>query len=310
MMPRIFPIGGGKGGVGKSFVAANIGALIARRGHRVVLVDLDLGGSNMHTLLGLKKTECGIDSYLNKTVETLEQAAFPTPIPNLFLISSTHCSMEIANLYHAQKIKLINGIKALSFDFVILDLGAGTNFNTLDFFLTSDNGIFVFTPEPTSIENGFRFIKAAYLRRLKQIIHLNSFQKIIKDAASESDERQLGATDIIDMVLKYDPEREMFLRESISRFQFGFILNQFRKTTDARLGQKLEMVCNRHFYSRFKFLGNINYDERVPESIFRKALFSTQYPDASASRALYGISEAITQGTVGIAQSVERDEVV
>ena len=52
---------------------------------------------------------------------------------HLFLISSSTCSMEIANLFYAQKIKLINAIKKLPFDYVLIDLGAGTNFNTLDF---------------------------------------------------------------------------------------------------------------------------------------------------------------------------------
>ena len=70
-MPEIIPIGGGKGGVGKSFIAANAGALIAKRGYRVVLVDLDLGGPNTHTFLGLKNPKGGTDSYLNKDVKTL-----------------------------------------------------------------------------------------------------------------------------------------------------------------------------------------------------------------------------------------------
>jgi flagellar biosynthesis protein FlhG len=284
-MPEIIPIGGGKGGVGKSFIAANTGALIAKRGYRVVLVDLDLGGPNTHTFLGLKNPKGGMGSYLSKAAKTLEQAAVATPFPNLFFVGSTHCSMEIANLYHAQKLKLINGIKAFSFDFVILDLGAGTNFNTLDFFLISDRGVFICTPEPTSIENSFRFIKAVYLRRLKQNIQLNSYQQILKQAAPDPG-------NIIDTALKYDPKQEMFLRETIRRFQFGFIINQFR-TANAKLGKHVETACNRHFYSTFKFLGNVNFDERVSHSIFKKNLFSLRYPDAAASQALNGICEAL-----------------
>lgn len=277
--------------MGKSFIAANIGALIAKRGYRVVLVDLDLGGPNMHTFLGLKNPSGGINSYLNKTVESLALAADPTPLPNLFCISSTHCSTEISNLHHAQKIKLIRAIKALSFDVIILDLGAGTSFNTLDFFLMSDRGVFVCTPEPTSIENAFRFIKAAYLRRIKKIIKLNSFRKILGETAP-------GSTDTIDRVLKHDPKREPLLRESIRRFQFGFVINQFRKTADPQLGQKMEKVCNRHFYSKFNFLGSLNYDDRVSESIFRRTLFTLQHPDASASQVLNNICEKLLHGTM------------
>ena len=142
-MPEIYPIGGGKGGVGKSFIVASLGALFARQGNKVVLVDLDLGGSNLHTFLGIKNPKNGIDSFLNKKVKALEQVAVPTYVPNLFIISSLHCSIEIANLFHTQKQKIIKAIKKLPFDYILLDLGAGTNFNTLDFFLTSKNGILI-----------------------------------------------------------------------------------------------------------------------------------------------------------------------
>lgn len=54
-MPQIFPIAGGKGGVGKSFISANLGTLMAKYGYRVALIDLDLGASNLHTFLGVKK---------------------------------------------------------------------------------------------------------------------------------------------------------------------------------------------------------------------------------------------------------------
>ena len=186
-MPTIYPIGGGKGGVGKSFVAASLGALIARHGRTVALIDLDLGASNLHTFLGMQAPKDGLNLFLNKDAQTLESVAVPTPITNLFLISSSTCSMEIANLFYAQKIKLINAIKKLPFDYVLIDLGAGTHFNTLDFFLTSNKGVFVCTPEPTSIENAFRFIKAVYLRKIKQLIKRHDFDAQAKAAVLDTD---------------------------------------------------------------------------------------------------------------------------
>ena len=298
-MPEIIPIGGGKGGVGKSFISANLGALIARYGKRVVLVDLDLGASNLHTFLGLPNPKGGLNSYLNKSTNQLESVALPTQYTNLFFISSVNCSMEIANLYHAQKLKLTAAIAKLPYDYILLDLGAGTNFNTLDFFLTSSNGVVVCTPDPTSIENAFRFIKAAYLRRLKQIIKANSFNDMVKSAV-ESGRKAVRSNDIIELVLKHDPERETLLRESINHFQFKFILNQFRKNSDTTLGEKLKIVCNRHFYSQFDFLGNIRFDERVSDSILSKTLYARKHPDAPTSADLNLIAERLTQkGPIG-----------
>ena len=79
-------------------------------------------------------------------------------------------------------------------------------FNTLDFFIASDRGVFVCTPEPTAIENAFRFIKAAYLRKLKKIIQLNSFQKIVKEAVR--DDRHPAQQD-----LQFGLESPLALRE-------------------------------------------------------------------------------------------------
>jgi len=297
-MPEIYPIGGGKGGVGKSFVAANLGASIAKQGHQVVLVDLDLGASNLHTFLGIENPKIGINSFLNKSIEKFENIAIPTNIPNLFFIGSLHCSMEISNLVYARKLKIIKAVRNLPFDYVILDLGAGTNFNTLDFFLTSNDGIFICVPEPTSIENAFRFIRATYLRKLKRIIKRHAFNAAVKDAVfspNPADNAAPQSRDIIDIVLKQDPDRELFLREKLSEFNFKLILNQFRKNIYPTLGQKIETVCNRHFYSTFQFLGNISYDERVAETVFSRKLYVHKYPYTTTSIDLKKTADVITK---------------
>ncbi len=294
-MSKIYPIGSGKGGVGKSFIAASLGVLLAKQGKTVVLVDLDLGGSNLHTLLGIKNPKSGIDSFLYKKVKRLEHVAVPTSIPDLFIISSLHCSMEIPNLFYVQKQKIINAIRELPFDYILLDLGSGTNFNTLDFFLTSKEGIFIFTPEPTSIENSFRFIKAAYLRRLKQIIKRHAFTSMVKNAVVGPNNEAIKSPDIIDIVLEHDPDREKFLKDILSEFKFRFIINQFRKNLDAKLGDKIETVCNRHFYSNFEFLGSINYDERVCDAVISKKLFVLKYSYTTSSIELKKIADKITK---------------
>jgi flagellar biosynthesis protein FlhG len=235
-MPEIYSIGGGKGGVGKSFVVASLGTLLAKQGKKVVLVDLDLGASNLHTFFGIKNPKSGIDGFLNKTVTKLEDGAVPTAVPNLSIISSLHCPMEIANLHHAQKQKIISALRSLPFEYILLDLGAGTNFNTLDFFLTSKNGILIFTPEPTSIENSFRFMKAVYLRRLKHIIKQYAFNAAVRNTGVDPHNAAMKSHEVIKIILKYDPEKEAFLKKKLSQLNFKFLINQFRKNLDPKLG--------------------------------------------------------------------------
>lgn len=292
-MPEIYPIGGGKGGVGKSFISANLGALMAGQGKTVLLIDLDLGAANLHTFLGLKSPKGGMNRFIDKTAKTLDSTIVATPIPDLFFISSSDCSIEIANLYHAQKKKLIDAIRKLSFDYILLDLGAGTHFNTLDFFLTSNRGIFVCTPEPTSIENAFRFIKAVYLRILKRIIKQHAFHTLMEVTANNPGLASNQSRDIIEAVLKHDPEKASFLKKSLGQFRFKFIINQFRRNGDAALGDKIQTICNQHFYSSFQFSGNITYDERVSSSLLSKKLFIQKHPVAKTTADLTQISKLL-----------------
>lgn len=282
-MPEIYPVGGGKGGVGKSFIAASLGALLAKQGRMVVLVDLDLGASNLHTFLGIKNPQCGLDHYLSKKVPSLARAATPTAVPNLFTITSLHCTFEIANIFYAQKQKIIAAIKNLPFDTILLDLGPGTNYNTLDFFLTSNTGLLVLTPELPSIENSFRFIKAVYLRKLKQIIKRHAYNVAVKNAAAVLNSAAGKTDDLIAYVLQSDPKKKELLKDQLSRLRFKLIVNQFQKTSDPSLGDKIVAVCNRHFYSRFEFLGNIRHSGGMNASAFSNKIFVLQQPSSPAS---------------------------
>jgi flagellar biosynthesis protein FlhG len=294
-MVKIYPIGGGKGGVGKSFITASLGALIAKWGKKVAIIDLDLGASNLHTLLGMQSPKIGLNSFLNKTIQNLESAAVSTSIPNLFLISSFHCYMEIANLFYAHKVKIIEAIKKLPFDYVLLDLGPGTNFNTLDFFLTSKEGILICTPEPTSIENSFRFIKTIYYRQLKQMIKKHIFDSLQKDFSEDAMKPRMKPSDIIEIILKHDPEKEALLRNQLSKFKFKFIFNQYRNNLDATLGTQFESICNRHFYSIFEFLGYVNFDGRIQDAIFSKTIYVHKYPHTQSAADLKNIAAKIIE---------------
>ncbi len=278
-MRRIYSVGGGKGGSGKSFVAASLGILLARQGKRVVLVDLDLGASNLHTLLGQRVPERGLDSYIDKTANGLEEVALATSIPNLYLISSTRCSLEIANLFYAQKVKVISAIKSLPFDYILLDLGPGTHFNTLDFFLISPEGLFVTTPEPTAIENTFIFMRSVYLRKLKLSLKEANMWHICQEEVPKLSKGTVKSPlEFIKILIAREPERGKIFEDLLSNLHFRLILNKFRGQVNENLGEQLVEVCNRHLYPSFDFLGNISYDSRVYESILARNIFIRKYP--------------------------------
>src|SRR6185503_9249027 len=176
---QIWSIGGGKGGIGKSLLAASLGWQLARLGKRVVLVDADLGGANLHTCLGLPGPDRTLGDFIQRRVERIEDVVVDTPFPRLRLLSGASDFLGAANINYAQKVRVLNRIKGLDVDVVLMDLGAGTSFNIIDFFLAADVSLLVVVPEPTSIENGYRFIKSALYRRLRRAAVREDVRRIV-----------------------------------------------------------------------------------------------------------------------------------
>lgn len=163
--PDIWAVAGGKGGVGKSVVAANLALAVAQSGLRCLLVDADLGGGNQHTLFGERAPGQALDAFVAGEVSSLASVLTPSRHPGLTLAFTRCDTAGAANPKHSQKQKLIRSLrKAEQFDLVVIDLGAGTSFNTLDLFLSARVHLVVTTPEPTAVQNAYGFIKCAAQR--------------------------------------------------------------------------------------------------------------------------------------------------
>ena len=140
----------------------------ARAAYRVVLLDADLGGANLDTFLGCPRPTVSLGDFFRKNVATLDDLAMDTGVPGLSLIAGDADSLAAAAPHHSQKEKLIRHLRKISASLVIVDLGAGTSFNTLDLFNAADMGLVVTVPEPTAIQNCFSFIKSVTLRGLER----------------------------------------------------------------------------------------------------------------------------------------------
>ena len=80
---HILPVASGKGGVGKSLLAANLGVLLAKAGQRVVLADLDFGGSNLHLVLGISGIQNGAGAFLTRPDLKFDEIVMDTDEENL-----------------------------------------------------------------------------------------------------------------------------------------------------------------------------------------------------------------------------------
>ena len=182
----IIAVGGGKGGVGKSILSIGLGTVLARRGKSVVLADLDLGAANLHTYLGiLGRTPTIADFILNKA-PTLESLIVETPERNVGLISGAEFVPGITSPAHWMKLKLMRHLRAVPADYIIIDLGAGVHFNTLDFFGISDRGVIITAPEPGAVMNAYSFVKGALFRKMQNIFKNNADVAALLESESKN----------------------------------------------------------------------------------------------------------------------------
>ena len=278
-MSIIWSIGGGKGGSGKSFFAGNLGILLAKRGVRTLLIDADLGAANLHTIIGIPHPDRSLSDFINKKAASLEETVVPAATPNLFLISGALNQLDVANLAHEQKMKLMRNIGRLSYDYILLDLGAGTSFNTIDYFMISHTGIFVTTPEPTSIENIYRLIRSVYFRKIRQVVRTHDFRLLIEEARRRNVEATVSHPDVLlQMVKELDPGKGDILERELRTFHFKLVLNQLRRQDNPRTGELICKIIERHLGLNISFVGNIGFDDHVHDAICRKVSFVDRYP--------------------------------
>ncbi len=293
-MARLWPIGGGKGGTGKSFLTGNIGILLARQKFKTLLIDADLGGANLHTIVGIPCPDVSLSDFINKRCLDLEDTVLETPIPNLFLISGAKNRLDIANLAYEQKMKIFRAISRLDYHYILFDLSAGTSFNTIDFFTLSDSGIFVCCPEPTSIENFYRLSRSVYIRKIQQILKAHDFRKLAEKAEARDPNVIINRPEYLLNILKeIDPEKGDTIERILQAFQFKLILNQVRIRDNPRVGILVSKIVEKHLGLRIQFIGNVGFDERVHDELCRKGPFIDKYPYSQITVDLRGVTNVI-----------------
>lgn len=288
--PKVWAIGGGKGGVGKTLLAANAGVFLAKEGHRVLLIDADLGAANLHTMFGLEGSRLSLSSFLKGQVTDIRNMISPTGIAGLDIISGARDSLDIADAGAGAISRLEDALLELDYDYVLLDIAPGTSSNMLEFFLMSDAGLLVTTPEPTSIENTYRFLKCLFLKRIKHLINSGDSAELKEKLRKAIDRNPRISTvaDIVASIRLVDPERGAMLKEIMGRTCVNLVINKVRMPLDYNIGTQMEKACRGYFGIDISHLGDISSDSAVEDSVRLKKPLATHYSQSPSALAIAG----------------------
>ena len=290
--PTIWAVGGGKGGVGKSVVSTILAFWLARKGKRTVLIDADLGGANLHTLLGIKSPPRTLIDFINREFGSLEEICIDTEAKNLRLISGASEVLSLANPHFSQKVKLINHFSRLDADYVVIDLGAGTSFNVLDFFLSAHEKIIVLTPEPTSIQNAYIFVRNAVYRRLSRLSSKNpSLQTLVKIAMDPKNELQVRTVKELLQFVQESGGKDVAepIEKEIGEIRPAVITNMVRDNKEKNAGRIVQIVAEKYLMIQSTNLGSVSYDRQIFSMVSDMVSLLKLEQSSHASANIYGI---------------------
>ena len=295
--PRLLPLGGGKGGVGKSFLVANLAVSMARSGYRVVAVDCDLEGANLHTLLGLRRPLHSFAEYVAGRETDVRKLAEPTPVENLRLIAGTGVDLGSAQPEQNQRLDFLDSLRGMDADFVLLDLGAGSGASVLDYFMVSDDGLVVIAPEPTAVENAYTFMRAAFYRRLRLAMVEPEVRRLVSVAMDQRNESGIHSPfELLREVERLDPAEGAHFTSVMRAFRPRLVVNGVRGTEDIRLGFSIKTLCSKYYAIESEYLGYVSYDEQVREAVRACRPVVDIAPDSSAAVYIERIARKLAEG--------------
>jgi flagellar biosynthesis protein FlhG len=300
---RLIAVGGAKGGIGKSMLVANLGVVLARSGRKTVLVDLDLGGANLHLYLGCRRLPLTLSDFLDKSVAGLADTAIQTEYgPGLIACSNSR--FGTANIHHARKIKLIKALRSIAADYVIVDLGADTSLNTIDFFLAADTGIVLTTCDPAAYLEAYHFLRVSILRKLNRLFAPESVFRRPRDRDLEviikqhTDLNNIANGFIVERIMQSiagrHPDALPVLQQALSSLKTGVLLNKVTDNADAlRVVKRFQDVAAKHLCLQVADLGTLACMDDIRSSTRHLVPVTVSDPRGPFTRSLVRVIKAV-----------------
>ncbi len=292
--PEILVVGGGKGGVGKTCFSVNTAVEVARRGWRVVLLDADLSCSNIETVLGFR-SGVRLDDFFHQTgTKKLDGIVCETPYDNLRLIPGTTGLLDVANPRYQQKVALIRELRKLDADLIIIDLDAGAHLNTLDFFLmTETSGVLVITPERTSIDNAFKFLRAALFRRIERFYQSPEVGLLLKRNETLND-----FLDCIASAPSFEEDTRVQVMEEMVALARAFrpkvVVNKATNAYEAKIAANiLSKFARQYLRIEPENMGFLYFDKGVSEAVNSGVPFIVSRPRARVSGCIVDVANRL-----------------
>lgn len=296
--PKVIAVAGGKGGVGKSVVAANLAVHLAGQGRRVVLADLDPAGSTLHLYLGETSLSGVINDYLTEDSPYLEDLLAPSRYGPWLLGGENSRVFAPSQNGRAPHLKLWRALKEAPADFLVLDLGSHACPQTLDFFALADKKLLLTTCEPAAYLKAYLFLKAGLYRHLhRHTQKAGGLREILPEFIPEAGAnafRSASIPEILTRVQRRHPAEAPGLTAALEAFRPALVINQVQAPERVpELVTRLEEAARRMLGISLTWAGTLPLREDISRSTHDLVPAATRDPNGWLARRLAQILKAL-----------------
>jgi flagellar biosynthesis protein FlhG len=253
---RITAVTSGKGGVGKTFISANLAAALARMGQKVLVLDADLGLANLDVVLNLYPKITLHDVFTGKA--SLDEAIVPVSGGFSVLLAGSGM-VEYSRLTPEVRDQLLDVISKVApkYDRIILDTGAGISDVVLFTVSLADDVLLVATPEPTSLTDAYATIKVLVGQQGRRLVQL-----VVNQVGRPGEGKVIRGQ----------------LQQVVDRFVVPALV---QSSGDEQANVKLDL------------LGELPSDGCVREAVQRRQLMMEQFPGSLVARSMRALADRL-----------------
>jgi flagellar biosynthesis protein FlhG len=324
-MPTLLAFASGRGGTGKTLLAANVAVYLAQIGKRVVVVDADPAGGTLHRSLGMERAPRGYGAFLKGAVETLAELVGDSPVSGVRVITGEGAAFGGPRPKRSPRV-VLEALCEVEADFVVLDLGPPDSALTLDIWNGAQVPVLVTLPDPASVESTYRFMKSAFARLVRASRKLESlvptlgvpppspldlYRSVLRgpvtDAPAEEafeidDATASVATEEAKPVHKNtkgrgaDPSVGPELATLLRAFRPRLVVSQTRALSDLKLGPWMTSAAHRRLGHGVDYLGHIEADDTVSLAAKRNRPLIAEYPEAKVCKNIERVVRRVLSG--------------
>lgn len=293
---RIVAVTGARGGAGRTVIASNLALYLSTIGRKVVLVDADPSGANLHTVLGMRRPislpRAGRLGARRDGTALIEEVTVRTPHPGLRLLYAGLDEPGPSASRSERLARLLQKLRGIDAEYVVVDMGVGTGRDIVDAYLEADMALFVTLPEPSALENTYQFFRAAFTRYVRQRA---------KDAGEHEElQRHLKALGVapapLDLYRELSRQRAStaaVVHDAMETFRPYLVINQTRLRADLQLGFDVQSAARRRLGLTIEYLGHIDHDDTVWTCVRNRRPLLLEVPGAKSSKKLEKIARRV-----------------